>query len=396
MVVKALKVVLICAVIGLCFGIYLYFTFDHHLSRIVTSVLSSVTIGSFMTLAIYFRSYFTDITSLPSLKVLIIIGLLMLAAILGSELTLFLRAAFFNSKYVFFGAHDVYILNILIALVTGIPMYINDEWRNTLNSRVLNQQFKLLQMQQQHTTFELELLRAKINPHFLYNVHNSIAGLISKDPQKAEKMVLLLSKFFRFTLSKSSATYHTVADEVDIIKTYLELQSIRYEDRLSYDINVDDTLLNMQMPSFIIQPLVENSIKHGIEKISGKGSVIVNIFLSAKALHAETFPAETLHSQTLHAEILPVQKGNVLPPHKDHKDKYSNTGLNFNTERLSTAQQIIIQVADTGADFPELPGTGVGLQSVNNKLRILYKEDFSITFNKLPEKHVEIIFPKGN
>lgn len=293
-----------------------------------------------MTLAIYFRNYFTDLTSFQYAKVLLVIGLLIMAALIGSELTLFLNSTFFNSAYVFMGARDVYILNILIALVTGIPMYISEEWRDTLNSRVLTQQLKLLQMQQQNTTFELELLRAKINPHFLYNVHNTIAGLIAKDPQKAERMVLLLSKFFRFTLSKSSATYHSIIDEIDIIKTYLELQSIRYETRLSYDIHADGTILNLQMPSFILQPLVENAIKHGIEKISGKGSITVDIKL--------------------------------------------------------LDQKINIKVADTGADFPEFPGTGTGLQTVYNKLRLLYNDNFSINFSHSPEKHVELIFPKGN
>lgn len=340
MSVTALKVVALCITIGLCFGIYLYFTYDHRISRIVTSVLSSLCIGSLMTLAIYFRNYFTDLIPFQYAKVLIVIVLLIIAALIGSELTLFLNSVFFNSAYAFMDGRDVYILNILIALVTGIPMYISEEWRDTLNSRVLTQQLKLLQMQQQNTTFELELLRAKINPHFLYNVHNTIAGLIAKDPQKAERMVMLLSKFFRFTLSKSSATYHSIADEIDIIKTYLELQAIRYETRLSYDINADAQILTLQMPSFILQPLVENSIKHGIEKISGKGSITVDI-----ALHD---------------------------------------------------QQINIKVADTGADFPEFPGTGTGLLTVHNKLRLLYNENFSINFNKSPEKYVELIFPTGN
>lgn len=264
--------------------------------------------------------------------------LLILTALLGSELTFGMQALLFHVKYHPFAGKDIYVLNIIIVLITGIPIYVSEEFKESVNSKVLSQQFKLLQLEQQNTIFELQLLRAKINPHFLYNVHNSIAGLISKDPQKAEKMVLLLSRFFRFTLNKPSATYHTIADEIDIIKTYLELQSIRYEERLKYTIHADSAILPFKMPSFILQPLVENSIKHGIEKISGKGSITVTIKI--------------------------------------------------------TDQTVNIKIADSGADFPVLPWTGVGLQSVNNKLRILYNNDFKMNFSNSPEKHVEIIFPK--
>lgn len=340
MMFEALKVILICTAIGLSFGTYFYFTAGRHFSSFVTSVVSSVSIGSLMMLAIRFRRYFTMITTVQYLKVVIIIVLLILASLLGSELTLLIKVRLFGSDYIFLNGMDMYILNVLISLVTGIPIYISEEWKEALNSRVLNQQLKLLQLEQQNTTFELELLRAKINPHFLYNVHNTIAGLISKDPQKAEKMVLLLSRFFRSTLNKTSATYHLISDEIDIIKTYLELQSIRYEERLNYKIHITEGLLNLEMPSFILQPLVENSIKHGIEKKSGKGSIVVTI--------------------------------------------------------TSIDKEINIRVADTGDDFPQFPGLGVGLETVSNKLRLLYKDNFQINFSKLPHKYVEIIFPEGN
>lgn len=291
-----------------------------------------------MMLAIYNRQYFILTSALSSIKVAIMITLLILVALIGSELTFCLQALLSDVKYHPFDGKNIYVLNIIIVLITGIPIYVSEEFKDTVNSTILSQRFKLLQLEQQNTIFELELLRAKINPHFLYNVHNSIAGLISKDPQKAEKMVLLLSRFFRFTLNKPSATYHAIADEIDIIKTYFELQSIRYEERLNYTINVEKANLAVKMPSFILQPLVENSIKHGIEKISGKGSITVTIIIQ---------------------------------------------GRNIN-----------IKVADSGADFPLIPWTGLGLQGINNKLQILYNNDFKINFSNSPEKHVEIIFPK--
>lgn len=337
---KAVTVIVVCTLIGLCFGTYLYFSIDQQFSRILTSILSSLCIGSLMMLAIYHRHYIISFTTSAYLKVIIMILLLTLAALSGSALTVFLKGVIYPMPFSLFDSTATYVLNILISLVTGIPLYVSEESKENLHSRVLTQQVKLLQLEQQNTLFELELLRAKVNPHFLYNVHNSIAGLIATDPLKAEQMVLLLSKFFKFTLSKGSATYHSIGDEIDIIKTYLDLQSIRYEQRLSYQLQVAPEILNLQMPSFILQPIVENAIKHGIERIAHKGYISVTIQLEGA--------------------------------------------------------DIKIKIADNGPDFPEIPGTGIGLQTVNNKLRLLYKENYKLNITKLPAKYVEFIFPKAN
>jgi LytS/YehU family sensor histidine kinase len=229
---------------------------------------------------------------------------------------------------------------MLIALVTGIPIYVSEEWKNMLNSRISAQQYRVLQLEQQQTVFELELLRAKINPHFLYNMHNTIAGLISKDPSKAEELVVLLSKFFRFTLNKNSATFHSVTDELDIITTYLHMQQIRYENRMVYTIHADPKVLHLKIPSFILQPIVENAVKHGIETSAASGFIDVNIALDEK--------------------------------------------------------NMVITIADSGPHFPDTPGTGLGLQMVMNKLKLLYADDFTIEMNNLPKKYVRLTIPGSN
>jgi len=334
----ALKTLLICILIGLSFGTYLYFTYDHRPVRIAISLISSVSIGSLMMLTIYQRHYFTELAGYQGIKVLIMIVLLVLAALLGSELTFWLQTFITHAAYAPFTGGGVYVLNILVALVAGIPMYVSEEWKNTLNSRILSQQYRLLQMEQQNTLFELELLRAKINPHFLYNVHNTIAGLIPADPEKAEDMVLLLSKFFRFTLNKNSATFHTVADELDIITTYLQMQQIRFDKRMRYTINAAPETQNLQMPSFILQPLVENAVKHGIETSAANGFVDISIALQD--------------------------------------------------------DRIMITIADSGAAFPDAPGSGMGLQMVMNKLKLLYADDYTFELNNNPVKYAGISLPK--
>ncbi|SHN10513.1 sensor histidine kinase [Chitinophaga sp. CF418] len=332
-----IKTLLICILIGSAFGLYLYFTYDHRPIRIIVSVLSSVNIGSLMMLAIYHRHYFTVLSAYQPVKVMIMIVLLVLAALLGSELTFLMRALLTGERYVAFEGGSTYILNILIVMVTAMPLYVSEEWKSMLNARILHQQYRVLQLEQQQTVFELELLRAKINPHFLYNMHNTIAGLISKDPLKAEELVLLLSRFFRFTLNKDSATFHTVRDELEIISTYLHMQQIRYENRMGYHIDVDPAALHLQIPSFILQPVVENAVKHGIETSTTSGSIDVSI--------------------------------------------------------LQEGTQLLIRIADSGPAFPDTPVSGMGLQMVMNKLKLLYADDFKIELNNTPEKYVRITIP---
>ncbi|MBB5638773.1 sensor histidine kinase YesM [Pedobacter cryoconitis] len=338
---QIIKTLLISFLIGLAFGSYLYFYYDHRPVRILISVLSCVSIGSLMMLAINYRHYFTNITALPGLKVVIIIGFLIIAALAGSEFTLLISSVLqSDQKYKWFNGGSIYMLNGLIVLITGIPIYVSEEWKNMLQSRISSQQYRLLQLEQQQTLFQLELLRAKINPHFLYNVHNTIAGLISKDPHKAEEMIILLSKFFRFTLNKNSADFHRVADEIEIITTYLHMQHIRYDQRMTYTIQADPGTLNLQIASFVLQPLVENAVKHGIETSAANGFIAIKITLNDK--------------------------------------------------------NISIKIADSGSDFSDKPGTGMGLQMVMNKLQLLYSTDFELEFNNTPEKYVRLTIPKRN
>lgn len=337
----AFKILLICLSIGLAFGTYLYFSYDPRPERIAISVFSTGCIGSLTMLVISYRTFLTICTTSPTGKMIIIIGLLILAALLGSEITFFVQSAVWDrGQFQFFKGGNIYALNILIVLVTGIPSYVSEEYKSLLNSQILSQQYKVMALEQQKTAFELELLRAKVNPHFLYNVHNTIAGLISKDPAKAEELVLLLSRFFRFTLNKDSTTFHSVQDEIDIIKTYLDMQQIRFESRMRYSIDVDPLALYLEMPSFILQPLVENAVKHGIETRAETGFIDVKIEVEES--------------------------------------------------------EIVIKIFDSGPGFLEEPGTGMGLQMVKSKLELLYPGHFKFELNNIPEKYVRITIPKRN
>ena len=128
------------------------------------------------------------------------------------------------------------------------------------------------------TKAELEALRAKVNPHFLFNTLNSIASLIPRDPQKAEEMVLKLSGLFRYTLDVSMHDLIKLSEEIHIIREYLEIEKVRLGDRLRYSIHMDIHLTEMMIPGLLLQPLVENSVKHGISVKQGGGEISIRCF----------------------------------------------------------------------------------------------------------------------
>ena len=122
---------------------------------------------------------------------------------------------------------------------------------------------------------ELKALQAKINPHFLFNTLNSIASLISENPKAAESTVEKFSELFRYTLKSAEKNTVSVSEELDIVRTYLEIEKVRFGERLQYEITCDDAVRDFMIPALIIEPLVENSIKHGIASEVRGGTIKV-------------------------------------------------------------------------------------------------------------------------
>ena len=129
--------------------------------------------------------------------------------------------------------------------------------------------------QLERTILETEgkVLRAQMNPHFVFNALNSIRALITEDPQKAKKGINQLSKLLRSSLLTDRKKTIPLSEELDTIADYLALEKIRYEDRLEWEIRGDAQLKKAQIPPMLLQTLVENSIKHGISH-SVKGGKI--------------------------------------------------------------------------------------------------------------------------
>ena len=132
---------------------------------------------------------------------------------------------------------------------------------------------------------ELEALQARINPHFLFNTLNSIAALIREDPQRAETMTLQLSALFRYTLQAPRAGLVTLEEELTIVEGYLAIEQERLGDRLSYTVDVEPGLLGLRLPPLVLQPLVENAIKHGVASSVEGGSVSVRAWQDEAIVH---------------------------------------------------------------------------------------------------------------
>ena len=116
---------------------------------------------------------------------------------------------------------------------------------------------------------QLKMLRYQINPHFLFNVLNSIYTLIDENTEKAKKLVIDMSEYYRYTLDKQQLTV-SLEKEVESILKYLEIQKIRFEEEFEYDISVDETVKSVLVPSFIIHLLIENAVKYGTKTMKQK------------------------------------------------------------------------------------------------------------------------------
>jgi sensor histidine kinase YesM len=171
-------------------------------------------------------------------------------------------------------------LGIFIAAVIIIHSFhlMAGFYRELRAKDVLEEKLKTLAAQA-----ELKALKAQINPHFLFNSLNTIASLVSSDPSKAEESIERLADIFRYALSASDKEFVTLRDELDFIDSYLEIEKSRFGNRLEVKKSVSTEILDTPIPSLILQPLVENSIRHGSGE-NGKMRVEITGHLAGEAV----------------------------------------------------------------------------------------------------------------
>ncbi len=135
--------------------------------------------------------------------------------------------------------------------------------------------------------FELKTLKAQLNPHFMFNAMNSIRALIEEDPQNAKDAITKLSNLMRYTLKIERTETVPLAEELKTIQDYLDLEKIRFEERLNYKIKSTPEADRVEIPPMMVQTLVENGIKHGISKITIGGEVLIDAKIENKNLLIE-------------------------------------------------------------------------------------------------------------
>lgn len=220
-------------------------------------------------------------------------------------------------------------------IIANIFYYLSIQGKQ-ISRKISDQEYRLLSLEKLKTRAELDALQARVNPHFLYNALNSIASLIHDNPEKAEEMTLLLSKLFRYTTSRNTTDYYdTIENELEMVQTYLEVEKVRFENRLKFKVEVSEPhLKTLRVPKFILQPIVENAIKHGISKRAERGAILVKI---------------------------------------EEKDGW-----------------LLLSVCDNGPLFLEELGSGYGIRSIQDKLKLLYGDDAKLELRNEPKKAVVI------
>lgn len=201
---------------------------------------------------------------------------------------------------------------------------------------------------------DLRLLQEQINPHFLYNTLDTIVWLIEgNDPDKAVNMVMALSEFFRLVLSKGKE-YITIQEEELHIKSYLEIQQVRYRDIMDYEICIAPELYQYKILKLTLQPLVENSLYHGIKYKRAKGKITV---------------------------VGAMADGNI-------HFKVQDDGVGMEKEELENlSKEIMKPCKDTGKGF--------GLANVNERIRMNFGAEYGMTIHSERGKGtcVEIVIP---
>lgn len=143
--------------------------------------------------------------------------------------------------------------------------------------KTITQEMHVLQMQASQNEIELKSLRSQINPHFLFNSLNSIRALIDIEPKAAREGITTLSNLLRKSLVQGKNAFIPLSEEIDLVKNYLDLEKIRFEERLQINWEIEEGLEQFQIPPFLIHTQIENAIKHGISKLIHGGLITIKI-----------------------------------------------------------------------------------------------------------------------
>lgn len=174
----------------------------------------------------------------------------------------------------FYPLEDLFALDFLFELTSYLGILAAGFARNYF----LRYQERLQQtaeLKAQLAQARLETLRMQINPHFLFNTLHAISSLVERDPKGVRRIIARLSNLLRYTLEDSSRQEVPLREELQFLAGYLEIQEIRFQDDLKVEQKVDADVLDALVPNLILQPIVENAIKHGVSRTTGTGRLTI-------------------------------------------------------------------------------------------------------------------------
>jgi len=206
------------------------------------------------------------------------IVILIVAAGIFSSIETWSHATFYRPREMpegiqFFGAIllDFALLSAWSSLYYGINFYL-----------LLEEQVdRVERLEYQASSAQLEMLRYQLNPHFLFNTLNSISTLVLlKETQRANAMLSRLSNFLRYTLATEAAGTVSLSQEIETLKLYLDIEKMRFEDRLRPAFDVDPAALEARLPSLLLQPLVENAVKYAVTPLEEGADIMIEARVS--------------------------------------------------------------------------------------------------------------------
>ena len=158
---------------------------------------------------------------------------------------------------------------------------------NLMSARRVSEQ-KIQMLEKDQLSSKISALTSQMNPHLLFNALNTVAATIPENPEAAEKMVVELAGLYRKTLEATRTDFHSLARELDLIKAYLTIEKARFGERLNFQNQIDNTDIDATIiPSLILQPLVENAVKHGLASLEKGGMITIKVATKNEALHME-------------------------------------------------------------------------------------------------------------
>jgi len=145
---------------------------------------------------------------------------------------------------------------------------------------LIEERSKLLKEETLRFQAELKALQAQLNPHFLFNTLNSLSVLITEDPELAEELTIEMADLYRGILGASKKVWWTLGEEINLVKNYLNIESVRLKEKIEFSIDISEGSENIRIPCLIIEPLIENAIKHGIKTAVFGGRIKIDIIMN--------------------------------------------------------------------------------------------------------------------